>query len=58
MMRVDARALDRAIKRRDWERAALYVLLLVVQPRRPSDAGIDDLIGALTLGEDGDDRPS
>jgi hypothetical protein len=58
MMRVDARALDRAIKRKDWERAALYLLLLVAQARREApDAGIDDLIDALTFGEDGDDGP-
>jgi len=48
--------LARAIKRRDWDRAALYTLLAFAQALRESpDATLEDLLGALTFPEDSDD---
>jgi hypothetical protein len=48
--------LARAIKRRDWDRAALYALLAFAQALRESpDATLEDLLAALTFPEDSDD---
>jgi hypothetical protein len=48
--------LARAIKRKDWDLAALYALLSFAHALRQSpDATLEDLLAALTFMEDADD---
>ncbi|MEX0750495.1 MAG: hypothetical protein WD359_06765 [Dehalococcoidia bacterium] len=47
--------LARAIKRRDWDAAALYALLALARAIEDApEATLDDLLAALTLTEDSD----
>jgi len=49
--------ITRAIERRDWDRAALYVLLAFSRVLRETPgAALEDLLAALTPAEESDDR--